>query len=185
MVDHAARLLLQHVFVCPVPGHSGRIEGLEAEAVRPAAKDGLFHIPHLLRPIELVQLLEPPHADVAEWHLDGLELAGVVQTEEKDLLACRQVGTFHGADRAAEPAGQAQFGNGPADLGVHRCTQGVGYFPQHNGVAVRVAKQQQDQFHGHEAGFAAAAPAFGHQLVDSAGFDCPVRLPERRGQDLR
>ena len=87
--------------------------------------------------------------------------------------------------RAAEFPGQTQLRNRPADLGVDTGPERVAIFAEHADMDHRIFQQEQHHLDRDVRGFRTAAPALFNNLIDLIGFDSPVRLHERRGNDLR
>ena len=180
VVHQLAGALFQRITVGPAAPRCRRVEAFECQGKAAAAEHALLHTAHLLGAVELVQLLEPGQADGSKWHLDAFQLAGVVGAKKEDLLPCGQISTLHGADGAAELLCQPQRPNGPLDLRIHTGAQRAADLAQHHRMAGGVAQQLQNKLNGNIAGFAAAAPALGHQFLNCAAGNGAVHRPEHR-----
>jgi len=91
-----SRLRFPRIPVCPVAGRGRRVERQKRHGELAAAQRGLFDITNLRLAGKLVGLFKPVQADVPKRQLDGFKLFRLVQAEEKDLLACGQIGDLHG-----------------------------------------------------------------------------------------
>ena len=135
-------LYFQSVSVCPAPSHCRRVEGFKRKRKRTASQGGLFNVSDLLRPVKLIQLLEPVDSNIAKRNLYGLHLARIVQTEEHDLLSGRQIGALHRRHRAFELLCQTQLCNCPADLRIHRSSERIADLTEYTGMDQRVPQDQ-------------------------------------------
>ena len=100
---------------------SGAINELVEKGGRGGAKSSFISVELVL------EMLKHPDCHSVVMRKVGNTLRTSVYAEEHDLLACGQIGALHGADCTLEPAGQAQLGDGPADLRIDGGAQGVAH----------------------------------------------------------
>ncbi len=157
----AVGALLSGVLVGPVVAGQGRVVSLEVPEVGAAAHGGLENRINLGTAGELVLLLEVRHTDVAEGHLDGLDLHGIVCPTEEDPLAGRAVDQLERTLPRFPELGDAEHADGPDILGVDGVAHGVGHLAEHQGVDVGMLHQEADDREGRPGGLETAAAAGG------------------------
>ncbi len=111
-----------------------------------AAKGGLDDGAAVLHSVELRQLLEPNHVEVADGRLDALDLPRLVEAAEQYLLPRRDVGATERRGDALEVGVDLKVVDCPEDLLVDGIADVLRHLDEHHGVCPRVLHDVADDF---------------------------------------